>query len=175
MKENDELDNNNSNDENAQQKKGKKIKNIFEQKIQEIEKNDENKNGNDNENNNLSNLATEALRLKSESYKLEKEKQKQKLFNEEKRKSFSIFWNNILMILCMIFFSSSVFMQFEIENRYKIKSKLKKTFGFDSLKNLKLSPFNYSYDLISDIKKNLTENSDNIRFIFDNKYQIIVI
>ena len=173
MKENDELDNNNSNDENAQQKIGKKIKNIFEQKIQEIEKNDENKNGNDNENNNLSNLATEALRLKSESYKLEKEKQKQKLFNEEKRKSFFIFWNNILMILCMIFFSSSVFMQFEIENRYKIKSKLKKTFGFDSLKNIKLSPFNYSYDLISDIKKNLTENSDNIRFIFDNKYQII--
>ena len=104
---------------------------------------------------------------------------------EEKKKKYDIFilsftkkkinfWNNLFLILCMIFFSNSIFMQFEIEKRYKIKKRLKTTFGFNELKN-KDYLFNSnisSYFL--QIQKNLTQNLINNNYwLLDNKYQLV--
>ena len=169
MKENDQSDNKDIREEEKEKEKEKEK----EEENKEFQKknNEEEENDNDNQ---LNRYESEISRLNSENKKKkQREKQKKKLFNKTKKKKYFQFWNNILIILCMIFFSSSVFMQFEIEKRYKIKKKLKKTFGFETRKNSEFFPFNHSYDLISDLKKNLTENSDNNKFILDNKYQII--
>ena len=119
---------------------------------------------------------------KIENYNLEirneiqrrKSTQKFKIFHITNLTKNFIYLSNILLVLCMIFFSSSIFLQFEIEKRYKIKKALKTKFGFNNLKNIVFFPINNITTFFSELQNNLTENliNDNF-FILNNKYQLI--
>ena len=104
---------------------------------------------------------------------------------EEKKRKFDIFiltlinkkinfWNNLFLLLCMFFFSISVFMQFEIEKRYKIKKRLKTTFGFKELKNKDYLFISNISNYYLQIQKNLTQNLINNNYwLLGNKYQLV--
>ena len=61
--------------------------------------------------------------------------QKFKIFKITNQTNNYIHWNNILLILCMIFYSTSIFLQFKIEKRFKIKKSIKTKFGFNNIQN----------------------------------------
>ena len=84
------------------------------------------------------------------------------------------FWNNLFLLLCMFFFSNSVFMQFEIEKRYKINKRLKTTFGFNDLKNKDYLFISNISNYYLQLQKNLTQNLINNNYwLLDNKYQLV--
>ena len=108
-----------------------------------------------------------------------------KEIKEEKKRKFDIFilnfinkkinfWNNLFLLLCMFFFSISVFMQFEIEKRYKIKKSLKTTFGFKDLKNKDYLFISNISNYYLQIQKNITQNLINNNYwLLGNKYQLV--
>ena len=128
----------------------------------------------------LSDISNEKeLRIKEESKIMTKMSMKKKLeekekiiFKKQKRKKIIFLWNYIILVLCMLFYSLSIFPQFEIEKRFKVIKKIKPTFGFDTSSNKEYYPIEETYQYIINMIENLTQFEDN-KFILDNKYQII--
>ncbi len=118
-------------------------------------------------------IENDTLQITNE-IKRKRSSQKFKIFHITIKTNYYIYLNNILIILCMIFFSSSIFLQFEIEKRYKIKKALKTKFGFNNLTNIIFFPINNITTFYTQLQKNLTETliNDNF-FILNNKYQLI--
>ena len=122
----------------------------------------------------IKNDKTQILSIDSDEAEIKKEEEKLKQLNRENKKKKLDFYNNLILIFCMIFFSTIIFMQFEIENRYKVKKTLKTHFGFNDLKNeYFLTILNISNFLI-ELKQNITKiYLDNNYWLLDNKYQLI--
>ena len=100
--------------------------------------------------------------------------QKFKIFKITNQTNNYIHWNNILLILCMIFYSTSIFLQFKIEKRFKIKKSIKTKFGFNNIQNKIFFPINNITNFFIQLQNNLTENLINENYyILDNKYQLI--
>ena len=106
------------------------------------------------------------------SIKKKLEEKEKIIFKKQKRKKIIFLWNYIILVLCMLFYSLSIFPQFEIEKRFKVIKKIKSTFGFDTSSNKEYYPIEETYQYIIKMKENLTRFEDN-KFILDNKYQII--
>ena len=122
----------------------------------------------------IKNDKTQILSIDSDEAEIKKEEEKLKQLNRENKKKKLDFYNNLILIFCMIFFSTIIFMQFEIENRYKVKKTLKTHFGFNDLKNeYFLTILNISNFLI-ELKQNITKiYLNNNYWLLDNKYQLI--
>ena len=122
----------------------------------------------------IKNDKTQILSIDSEEAEIKKEEEKLKQLNRENKKKKLDFYNNLILIFCMIFFSTIIFMQFEIENRYKVKKTLKTHFGFNDLKNeYFLTILNIS-NFLTELKQNITKiYLNNNYWLLDNKYQLI--
>ena len=122
----------------------------------------------------IKNDKTQILSIDSEEAEIKKEEEKIKQLNRENKKKKLDFYNNLILIFCMIFFSTIIFMQFEIENRYKVKKTLKTHFGFNDLKNeYFLTILNIS-NFLTELKQNITKiYLNNNYWLLDNKYQLI--
>ena len=122
----------------------------------------------------IKNDKTQILSIDSEEAEIKKEEEKLKQLNRENKKKKLDFYNNLILIFCMIFFSTIIFMQFEIENRYKVKKTLKTHFGFNDLKNeYFLTILNIS-NFLTELKQNITKiYLNNNYWLLDNKYQLV--
>ena len=134
-----------------------------------------------NQTNNIQKINTKFTQMTLDSINRTESKENK----EEKKRKLDIFiltlinkkinfWNNLFLLLCMFFFSISVFMQFEIEKRYKIKKRLKTTFGFNDLKNKDYLFISNITNYYLQIQKNITQNLINNNYwLLDNKYQLV--
>ncbi len=100
---------------------------------------------------------TQILSIDSDEEEIKKEEEKLKQLNREIKKKKLDFYNNLILIFCMIFFSTIIFMQFEIENRYKVKKTLKTHFGFNDLKNEYFLTISNISNFLIELKQNITK------------------